>query len=154
MSQKEKVSTPPSGPWMERAEAELQGAGYRSSAPRTAVLELVGRQDCVLTAHEINEELGRRGNRVGIATIYRTLEVLEDLKLVQRLDVGGGSARYEPALPGGEHHHHHFVCDDCGKVTPFEDEGLERAIARLGERMDHSVGEHDVILRGKCPGCA
>jgi Fur family ferric uptake transcriptional regulator len=75
------------------------------------------------------------------------------MHLLQRLDVGGESARYEPALPGGEHHHHHIVCDKCGLVTPFEDAGLERAIDSLAGRLDHTVGDHDVILRGTCPDC-
>jgi Fur family ferric uptake transcriptional regulator len=117
------------------------------------VLEIIGRQPCVLSAHEIADELRSDGRAVGIATVYRTLELLESLKLVQRLDVGGGSARYEPALPGGDHHHH-LVCDRCGRVTPFADEPLERAIASLAGRLDYSVGEHDVILRGECPQCA
>lgn len=148
------IPTPPAEPWIKFAESELQRSGYRSSVPRSAVLELIGGQECVLSAHEIAEALRAGGRRVGIATVYRTLEVLEELKLVQRLDVGGGSARYEPALPGGEHHHHHFVCERCDKVTPFEDEALERAIDALGERLEYRVGEHDVILRGSCPECA
>jgi Fur family ferric uptake transcriptional regulator len=132
----------------------LRQAGHRSSVPRSAVVELIGKQDCVLTAHEIADELRRRGREVGTATVYRTLELLEELKLVQRLDVGGTSARYEPALPGGEHHHHHLVCDSCGRVTPFEDPRLERAIESLASRLDYRVGDHDVILKGKCPRCA
>jgi Fur family transcriptional regulator, ferric uptake regulator len=132
----------------------LRQAGHRSSVPRSAVVELIGKQDCVLTAHEIADELRRRGREVGTATVYRTLELLEELKLVQRLDVGGTSARYEPALPGGEHHHHHLVCDRCGRVTPFEDPRLERAIESLASRLDYRVGDHDVILKGKCPSCA
>lgn len=151
---KHDIASPPAAPWIEFAEAELHRAGHRSSLPRSAVLELIGRQECVLSAHEIGDELRRGGRRVGIATVYRTLELLEELKLVQRLDVGGGSARYEPALPGGEHHHHHFVCERCEKVTPFEDAGLERAIEALGERLEYRVGEHDVILKGSCPECA
>lgn len=147
------IPSPPAEAWVKHAEAELRAAGHRSSLPRAAVLELIGRQECVLTAREIADELRSAGREVGVATVYRTLELLEDLRLVQRLDVGGASARYEPALPGGEHHHHHLVCDDCGRVTPFEDPKLERAIAELGRRLDHSVGDHDVILRGSCPEC-
>ncbi len=118
------------------------------------MLELIGGQDCVLSAQEIADELRGGGREVGVATVYRTLELLEELQLVQRLDVGGGSARYEPALPGGAHHHHHLVCDDCGRVTPFEDPSLERAIESLAGRLDHTVGDHDVILKGSCPDCA
>lgn len=147
------VASPPAQPWVDFAKAELRRAGHRASSPRAAVLDLIGRQRCVLSAHEIAAEL-RRGKRgVGIATVYRTLELLEELKLVSRLDVGGGSARYEPALPGGEHHHHHFVCEECGEVTPFEDPALERAIEALGKRLTYRVGDHDVILRGSCSTC-
>jgi Fur family transcriptional regulator, ferric uptake regulator len=148
------ISSPPAESWIEFAEGELQRAGHRASMPRSAVLELIGRQDCVRSAHEIADELRGDGRRVGVATVYRTLELLASLNLVQRLDLGGGSARYEPALPGGEHHHHHLVCDTCGRVTPFEDPGLERAIDSLARKVDHRVGTHDVILRGTCPACA
>lgn len=147
------IPTPPAQVWIEHAERELRAAGHRSSLPRSAVLELIGRQDCVLSAREIADRLRDSGREVGVATVYRTLELLEGLRLVQRLDVGGASARYEPALPGGEHHHHHLVCDSCGRVTPFEDQRLERAIDDLGERLDYVVGDHDVILRGSCPTC-
>ncbi len=151
---KANITSPPADTWVQFAEAELRAAGHRSSSPRTAVLELIGGQDCVLSAQEIADELRGSGRAVGIATVYRTLELLEELKLVQRLDVGGGSARYEPALPGGAHHHHHLVCDRCGRVTPFEDPGLERAIESLAGRLEHRVGDHDVILKGSCPDCA
>jgi Fur family ferric uptake transcriptional regulator len=149
-----KAASPPTDRWVRTAESALREAGHRASAPRSAVVELIGTQDCVLTAHEIAAELPRRGRGVGIATVYRTLELLEELHLVQRLDVGDGSARYEPAFPGGEHHHHHLVCDRCGRVTPFEDRGLERVIESLAGRVDYRIGDHDVTLRGSCPDCS
>lgn len=148
------IASPPARPWVESAETALRDAGHRASAPRSAVLELIGSQECVMSAREMADELRDAGKPVGVATVYRTLELLADMRLVQRLDVGGGSARYEPAMPDGEHHHHHLVCDSCGRVTPFSDERLERAIHDLGERVDYRVGAHDVVLRGICPGCA
>ncbi len=148
------VSTPPERSWVEGAETALREAGHKASAPRSAVLALIGSQSCVLTAREMADELRDRGHAVGVATVYRTLELLTSMNLVQRLDVGGGSARYEPAMPDGEHHHHHLVCDSCGRVTPFSDERLEQAIHDLGDRVDYRVGAHDVVLRGTCPACA
>ena len=138
--------------WAELAEASLREHGHKASAPRSAVLDLIGRQDCVVSAQDIAAELRRRKQKVGIATVYRTLEVLEELRLVQRLDLGGESARYEPATPDG-HHHHHFVCRGCGAAIPFEDEALERAIDALGRRLDARVDEHDVVLKGHCADC-
>ena len=149
-----KTAGPGADAWVAAAERGLREAGHRASAPRAAVLGVIGRQECVLSAREIADELRAGGREVGVATVYRTLELLEGMRLLQRLDVGDGSARFEPALPGGEHHHHHLVCDRCGRVTPFEDTKLERAIDDLGGRLDHTVAGHDVVLRGECPDCA
>ena len=151
---KRKPPSPAADAWVAEAESRLREAGHRASAPRAAVLELIAGQHCVLSAREIAGELRSGGREVGVATVYRTLELLEGMRLLQRLDVGDGSARFEPALPGGEHHHHHLVCDRCGKVTPFEDPSLERAIDDLGDRLDYAVAGHDVVLRGDCPDCA
>ena len=139
--------------WSEHALLSLERAGYRSSAPRTAVVGALEEVDCGVTAREIGDLLDRRGDRVGVASVYRALEVLEEEGLVQRFDVGDSAARYEPALPSGEHHHH-LVCERCGEVTAFEDEGLERAISRLARRVDYAIDGHDVTLTGKCPECS
>ena len=138
--------------WSEHARLTLEQAGYRSGAARHAVVELLARQDCCLTAREIADRLHDEGSSIGLASVYRALEVLDELRLVQRLDAGEGTARFEPAHPSGEHHHH-LVCDNCGVVTPFEDDGLERAIQRLARKLDYEVHGHDVVLRGACPDC-
>lgn len=148
------TASPPTDRWTDLTRAELRRAGHRASAPRAAVVELLGRQSCVLSAREISERLHADGTPVGIATVYRTLELLARMKLVQRLDMGTDPARYEPALPGGDHHHHHLVCEQCSEVTAFDDPDLERAIDRLARELDYRVGDHDVVLRGLCPECA
>jgi Fur family ferric uptake transcriptional regulator len=139
--------------WSEHALVSLERAGYRSSAPRTAVVDALGNVGCGITAREISDLLDSRGDRVGVASIYRALDVLENEGLVQRFDVGDSAARYEPALPSGEHHHH-LVCERCGEVKAFEDEDLERAISRLARRVDFAIDGHDVTLTGMCPGCS
>jgi Fur family ferric uptake transcriptional regulator len=146
------MSTAAAPPWDKHALRVLERTGHRSSAPRTAVVGALADLGCSVSAREIGDYLRERDYRVGVASIYRTLELLERLRLVQRFDVGETAARYEPALPSGEHHHH-IVCDGCGGVTPFEDEELERTIGRLASRVDHSIDAHDVTLRGLCPDC-
>ena len=137
--------------WLEHAQRELQGAGHRGGGARSAILETLDREPCCLTAQEIFDNLRGSGRAVGIASVYRTLELLSKLGLVRRVDIGV-AACYEPAQPGGEHHHH-VVCERCGKVTAFEDQGLEDAIDRLGRRLKYKVGVHEVMLRGACPDC-
>lgn len=138
--------------WTSHALARLADAGHRSSAPRAEIIEALGGLGCSVSAREIAHELGRRGSSTGLASVYRTLELLERMKLVQRVVVGEGLARYEPALPDGGHHHH-LVCDRCGGVSPFEDEDLEAAINGLSRRVDFAIDAHDVTLRGECSSC-
>jgi Fur family transcriptional regulator, ferric uptake regulator len=138
--------------WAEHALATLSDAGYRRGGARTAVVELLGRKNCGITAAEIEEELQGEGSSVSRASIYRVLEELDELRLVQRLEVGQDFARYEPLLASGDHHHH-MVCERCGRVAPFSDEGLERAIERASERVRFRVGGHEIVLRGLCADC-
>jgi Fur family transcriptional regulator, ferric uptake regulator len=140
------------GRWEAHALARVAGAGHRSGGARRAVIESLARQECCRTAQEIFDQLRGDGRRVGIASVYRVLDLLASLGLVQRLDLGDGVARYEPALPGGEHHHH-LVCVGCGEVRPFADPGLERAIEGTARRAEFAVDAHDVVLRGRCPDC-
>ena len=99
--------------WSEHASTVLGKSGHRWGAARIAVVDVLASHSCCLTARDIADELRARGERTGIASVYRALDLLHDLGLVKRLDVGDGTARYEPADPSGEHHHH-LVCDRCG----------------------------------------
>jgi Fur family ferric uptake transcriptional regulator len=138
--------------WAEQTLAALEGRGRRSGA-RRAVVELLGRQNCCLTAQQIFDKLRAEGRRVGIASVYRVLEQLSEQGLVQRIDLGAGIARYEPALASGEHHHH-LVCDDCGKVEAFADPELEAVIHKVERKTGYFVAAHDVVFRGACRDCA
>jgi Fur family transcriptional regulator, ferric uptake regulator len=138
--------------WSEHALAMLDEAGYRRGGARTAVVEALARHGCAVTALELEEELRRRRVQVGRASVYRALEVLEELRLVQRFEAARGVASYERVDPSG-HHHHHAICRRCGRMEPFEDPGLERAIGQVAEQVPFEIAEHDVVLRGLCERC-
>jgi Fur family transcriptional regulator, ferric uptake regulator len=139
-------------PWVEHALSSLRAAGHRSGGARRRIVDLLGRQDCLLSAQEIFDALRVEGRPVGIASVYRVLDLLTELGLAQRIDLGEGLSRYEPVTIGGEHHHH-VVCDDCGKVEAFSDQPLERALSSLSSRLRFAVAAHDVLLRGACEDC-
>ncbi len=134
--------------WVDTAANRLDEAGFRSGGSRRQVIELLGSEHCALTALEID----RRLESVGRATVYRTLEQLERLHLVQRVEIGGDAAGYERL--DHDQHHHHLVCEKCGKLAPFASEELEEAIEAVGRQSDFAVAQHDVVLRGTCPTCA
>lgn len=140
--------------WIEAASSGLAEAGYRMGAARRAVLGVLAEQPCALTAREVSDALERRGKRVGRASVFRVLEQLDALRLVERVELGEGVARFEPRWPDGEHHHH-LVCDRCGRIVPFLDDALERAIAAAGRRAEgFAMSGHEVTLRGACEACA
>jgi Fur family ferric uptake transcriptional regulator len=139
--------------WVERAMDRLSDAGYRRGGARRQLLMLLSGQTCALSVLEIEDALVSGGRRVSRASIYRILEELEAIDLVRRVAVGPGMARFEP-VHRGRGHHHHLVCDSCGRLEPFADEGLERAIKRLSERVPLQVSEHEVVLHGACSACA
>jgi Fur family transcriptional regulator, ferric uptake regulator len=153
--------------WVDRAQSALAAAGHNRGGARRALLELLAGQPCALTALEIEDALrargadrpgrpGRgpgRGRAVSRASVYRILDELERLGLVQRVETGQVMVRYERVFEH-EDHHHHLVCDECGAVMPFADADLERAIGRLSEKVPLRVSEHEIVLHGSCRDCA
>ncbi|HEY2632586.1 MAG TPA: Fur family transcriptional regulator [Solirubrobacteraceae bacterium] len=140
--------------WAEHAEATLAAAGHKRGGARHALIELLAAQECALTAQEIEDAMRDNGTRrVSRASIYRILDELERLRLVQRVEIGQTMVRYERVSDQAEHHHH-LVCDECGTVMPFSDPGLEHAIDALSQRVPLTVSDHEIVLHGACQDCA
>jgi Fur family transcriptional regulator, ferric uptake regulator len=142
----------PSPPWADHALDALVSAGLRRGGARTTVVRYLGRQRCCRSAAEIHADVAREGRRIGIASVYRVLDQLQELRLVHRVDIGDGVTRYEAAQPDGGHHHH-LVCDDCGKVEAFSDDTLETALERVAGRRGYEMETHEVVLHGACGDC-
>jgi Fur family transcriptional regulator, ferric uptake regulator len=139
--------------WAAGAERALSDAGYRRGGARRAILELLDEQSCALSAVEIEQALTSRRREVSRASVYRVMDELEEIGLVQRVEIGQGMVRYEP-VRHGPGHHHHLVCDNCGRLQPFTDDELERTIRRVAERLTVRVSEHEIVLHGACQTCA
>jgi Fur family transcriptional regulator, ferric uptake regulator len=138
--------------WSQRALAELRAAGHRRGLARGRVIDFLEAQDCCVGAQEIHRQLSSRGEQVGLASVYRVLDVLVAKRLVQRVDLGDGVTRYEP-VGGSVDHHHHIVCDDCGRIEPFADQRLERVLRDVEKSSGYAVAGHDIVLRGACSAC-
>ena len=108
------------------------GAGYRRGGARTAVVEALARHDCAVTALELDDELRRRSPRsAGPASTARSSSSRSSASCS-----GSRSAAGPPATSGSSpaaHHHHHAICRRCGRMVPFEDPTLERAIDQLSD---------------------
>ncbi len=140
--------------WARHADEAIRDAGLRAGGARQAVVGLLARQDCCLSAKEIRDALvAEPGATPGMASVYRALDTLTDLHLVHKVDLGGAVAHYEPAHPGGDHHHH-AVCRECGVVVPVEDHAVERALHTMADRLAFQMDAHDITLHGRCARCA
>lgn len=146
------MSTAP--PWTAFANERLANEGFRRGGGRAAVIDLLDAQECALSAQEIEDQLKSGERKVGRATVYRVIDELVELGLLGRVELGDGIARFERVFPEGAHHHHHFVCSNCEKLVPFEDEELERVLRRVARREGLVMESHEVTLRGRCPDCS
>jgi len=128
----------------------LEGAGYRLTAPRRAVADLIGGRRGHFTADELLAESRRRRLGVTRATVFRSLDVLADLSLIERLDLPTGEHAFVACEPA---HHHHLVCSSCGRSTEVDDNGLEAVAAAVERQSGYRVDTHRLELFGLCPGC-
>jgi Fur family ferric uptake transcriptional regulator len=138
--------------WIARVDEMLAESGLKHGGARQRIIDLLADEACALSAVEIEDALRLHGTPIGRASIYRTLELLVDHGLVERVTVSRGLTRYERTHSDGEHHHH-LVCDYCGRLVAFDDPELEVAIDSLPERLGVHVERHEVVLRGACPDC-
>ena len=130
----------------------LGRAGYRITAPRRTVAELVADRDGHFTAADLVADARERKLAIGRATIFRSLEVLAGLGVVERLDLPTGEHAYVPCEPA---HHHHVVCSSCGRAAAVGiDDGRLAAVVRdVTRQTGYRVDSHRIELFGLCPAC-
>lgn len=130
--------------------AILRKQGYRLTPQRLVVLEVVKRSGQHLTAEEIHAAIVPQHPYINIATIYRTLQWLQDVGMVSPLAIGTGPLRYEYVR--GETHHH-LVCQDCGYEQEIGDDILDALKANLQQRYSFSAQMHHLAIPGRCGAC-
>lgn len=135
----------------------LKENGLKVTTQRIAILDVLqSRPDTHLTAEEIYEHVREQYPEIGLATVYRTIQLLSDLHLIDKLNLDDGYVRYEIGKKDGSfgtHHHHHLICLGCGKVLSFEDDMLESLENRIKDAMDFDIVDHEVKLYGYCKDC-
>ena len=130
--------------------AALDRAGFRLTEPRRAVADLIEEQTGHFTASDLEGLV--RDRRLGIsrATLFRALELLTELGVVERLDLPTGEHAYVPCARA---HHHHVVCSRCGRTAEAEDCGVSEAVAEIARRTGFRIDSHRLELFGLCRHC-
>ena len=123
----------------------------RTSSKRTAVLDTVNSLDAFTSAQDIHLAMRNQGDRVGLATVYRSLQTLADDDEVDTLRNEDGELLYRKCSPK---HHHHLVCRACGRVEEIGGPAVERWAAKAADEHGFTDISHTVEVFGLCPNCS
>ena len=134
-----------------RFKQALRTGSLRLTSQRLAVLEDILVSEEHRECDDIFISLRERGIPVSRATIYRTLDILEKVGFVRKMDIGDGRFRYENKL--ARSHHDHLICLECGRIIEFVDRGIERQQERLSKEYDFQLIRHVHLLFGICRAC-
>ncbi len=139
---------------------QFQDAGFRITAPRQVILDLLSKTDKHLSAEDIYLQVHKRYPAIGLTTVYRTLELLVNMGWVFRFDFGDGRARYELCQgPGARRHHHHLVCTNCGRIIDYtelieqEKELISQTEKELSRKYNFKITNHQIQFLGLCEKC-
>ncbi|HEV8124635.1 MAG TPA: Fur family transcriptional regulator [Gemmatimonadales bacterium] len=136
---------------LERFRRYLRDQHQPVTRQRDVVAEIVLLADDHLSVGAIQRRLKERGHRIGLATVYRVLEILVASGLVKAHDFGEGFRRFEPVT--GQGRHEHLVCTRCGRVLEFSNEQLERMLPIIADEHQFQVQRHRVEIYGVCQLC-
>ena len=127
---------------------------YKLTPQRQTILQaFVDHQDQHLSAEDVYGIVREKSPDIGLATVYRTLELLNELEVLQKMDFGDGRSRYEINEDNTPHQHHHLICLSCGKVKEFEDDLLETLETAIARKSNFQIMDHQLKFYGYCQEC-
>ena len=136
----------------------LKEKGLKVTWQRLQVLEVLAtRRDTHMAVEDIYDLVREAHPEVGLATVYRTVQLLLEMQLVDRIHLDDGCVRYEIGhlFDGdGKHSHHHLICKKCGKVLAFEDDLLEELENHIEEATGFQIFDHELKFYGQCRECS
>lgn len=139
---------------IKKLKEDLKQRGYKLTPQRRAILDgLVKNEGKHLTVEEIYDEVKIECPEIGLATVYRTVLLLEEMGIIYRLDLEDGCARYELVHENENHRHHHLVCSNCGKVIEVEGDLLETLEDKIESKYKFKIMDHSVKFFGLCDEC-
>lgn len=133
---------------------KFEAEGYRLTPQRTSVVKvLLENRHAHPSAEEIYLQTKTIYPDIGLTTVYRSLELLEKLNIVYKLDYGDGQSRYELGSNTGEHYHHHLICLECGEISEFKGDLLESIEQQITEDTEFKIADHCLRFFGYCKNC-
>lgn len=139
---------------LEKLRERIKDKKYKLTTQRqTILLTFIEAEEKHLSAEDVYILVKKNNPDIGLATIYRTLDLFTELDLVKRLDFGDGRNRYELNNDELSHFHHHLICIDCGCVKEFEDDMLETLESIIAKKLNFHTTDHQLKVYGYCSDC-
>jgi Fur family ferric uptake transcriptional regulator len=139
---------------IEKLKEQLKGQGYKLTPQRRAILDvIIENEGKHLSTEEIYDIVKDDCPEIGLATVYRTLQLLEKMGTVCRMNFDDGCNRYELIHNYEDHQHHHLVCINCGVVQEVEDDLLEALENKIESKYNFKITNHSVKFFGYCSKC-
>lgn len=139
---------------VEKLKYKLKLKGYKLTPQRRAIVNMVfEKKGMHLTAEEIYDLVKIDCPEIGLATVYRTVQLLEQIGLIYKLNLDDGCNRYELVNEDEVHQHHHLICTKCGKVIEVEGDLLDSIERKVEEKYKFKVENHSVKFFGICSEC-
>ena len=140
---------------MDDLKQKLQERQHKMTPQRQTVLQVFfNRAGEHLSAEDVHGILRNDGSEIGLATVYRSLELLSELGILQKMDFGDGRSRYElNETDPQQHQHHHLICLGCGSVKEFADDLLEPLEQDVSKKSGFQIVDHQVKFYGYCQEC-
>ena len=139
---------------VEDLRGKLSESGYKMTPQRKEILKIFVEHKDHMSAEDVYNILRKNDSDIGLATVYRALDLLSDLEILVRMDFGDGCARYELNTTDPKvHHHHHLICLKCKKVTEFEEDLLDELEADIANKSGFQILNHEVKFFGYCSDC-
>jgi Fur family transcriptional regulator, ferric uptake regulator len=139
---------------IEKLKDNLKNKGYKLTPQRRAVVDIIIRNEgSHLTTEEVYDLVKQDCPEIGLATVYRTVQLLEDIGVICKLDLNDGCNRYELVHDDEYHQHHHLICTSCGKVTEVEGDLLEILEHDIQSKYNFQIKNHSVKFYGICSEC-
>ncbi|MBD1372976.1 transcriptional repressor [Hazenella sp. IB182357] len=133
---------------------QLSAQNYKLTPQREATVRvLLENEEDHLSAEDVYLLVKEKAPEIGLATVYRTLELLSDLQIIHKLNFGDGVTRYEFRAEGAEHHHHHLYCLNCGSVDEIMEDLLGPIEKQVESEYNFQIVDHRLTFHGICKRC-
>ena len=139
---------------MDILKEKLKDTGFKITPQRRAIIEvLLNHENKHLSSEEIYDLVRVDCPEIGLATVYRTMQLLDEINVISKLNLDDGCVRYELSLNEDTHHHHHLICSKCNKIIEVKEDLLDSIEQEIESLYKFKITNHDVKFYGLCDAC-